>query len=115
MYGHRRDPAGYAAALEELDGRILEVCDCLGEEDLLMICADHGNDPVHTGWNHTREYVPVLVYSKKLCGDICLGTLDSLADIGATAVDFLGIGSSGPGRSFLSRIEALQNGGWRVW
>lgn len=115
VYGHRRDPAGYAAALEELDRRILEVCDCLGEEDLLMICADHGNDPVHTGWNHTREYVPVLVYSKKLCGDICLGTLDSLADIGATAVDFLGIGSSGPGRSFLSRIEALQNGGWRVW
>ena len=66
MYGHRRDPIGYGKALEEYDARLTEVLAELKEDDLLIITADHGNDPIHHGTDHTREYVPLLVYSKKM-------------------------------------------------
>ena len=65
LFGHRRDPLGYGKALEEYDARLPEVLEKLKEEDVLIITADHGNDPVHSGTDHTREYVPLLVYSKK--------------------------------------------------
>ncbi len=64
LYGHRRDPEGYGKALEEFDARLPEVLGKMKEDDLLIITADHGNDPVHHGTDHTREYVPLLVYSK---------------------------------------------------
>lgn len=65
LYGHRRDVVGYAHAIEEFDLRIPELLEAMEEDDLLMITADHGNDPTFTGTDHTREYVPLLVYSKK--------------------------------------------------
>lgn len=61
-YGHRRDPMGYGKALETYDKQLPEILDQLQEDDLLIITADHGNDPIHHGTDHTREYVPLLVY-----------------------------------------------------
>lgn len=94
-YGHRRDPLGYARAIEEFDARIPELTAVMKEDDLLMICADHGNDPVHSGWDHTREYIPLIAYSKRMergsfGAGVNLGTRDSFADIGATICDMLG-------------------------
>ena len=63
LFGHRRDPIGYGNALQEFDARLPEIIDALHEDDLLIITADHGNDPVHAGTDHTREYVPLIVYS----------------------------------------------------
>ncbi|MGE7905600.1 phosphopentomutase [Peribacillus sp. NPDC094092] len=84
LYGHRRDPEGYGKALEEFDARMPEVLDKLKEDDLLIITADHGNDPVHEGTDHTREYVPLLVYSKRFTEGAELPISDTFADIGAT-------------------------------
>ncbi|MFD6439664.1 phosphopentomutase [Peribacillus sp. NPDC060186] len=84
LYGHRRDPEGYGRALEEFDARMPEVLDKLKEDDLLIITADHGNDPVHEGTDHTREYVPLLVYSKQFTEATELPIRDTFADIGAT-------------------------------
>ncbi|PEZ71485.1 phosphopentomutase [Bacillus sp. AFS017274] len=84
LYGHRRDPEGYGKALEEFDARMPEVLDKLNEDDLLVITADHGNDPVHEGTDHTREYVPLLVYSKRFTEGAELPIRDTFADIGAT-------------------------------
>lgn len=94
-YGHRRDPLGYARAIEEFDARIPELTAAMKEDDLLMICADHGNDPVHSGWDHTREYIPLIAYSKRMesgsfGAGVNLGIRDSFADIGATICDMLG-------------------------
>ena len=104
MYGHRRDPEGYGRSLEEFDSMLPAVMNRMRPEDLLIICADHGNDPVHSGWNHTREYVPLLVYGKKVKQNINLGILDSFADVGASICDYLQIPGMGTGKSFLSRI-----------
>ncbi len=93
-YGHRRDVEGYARALEEIDvvlGRYLEE---LGEDDLLMITADHGCDPTAPGSDHTREYVPILVYNKQLEGRD-LGTRTSFADVGQTVLAWLGLSGHG--------------------
>lgn len=84
LYGHRRDPEGYGKALEEFDARMPEVLEKLTEDDLLIITADHGNDPVHEGTDHTREYVPLLVYSKRYTKGTELPVRDTFADIGAT-------------------------------
>lgn len=104
-YGHRRDPEGYARSLEEFDARIPELTDKMRDEDVLVICADHGNDPVHTGWNHTREYIPVMVCGKAVKENVDIGTLDSFADIGATISEYLGVQSNIEGASFLKRIQ----------
>ena len=90
LYGHRRDPAGYAAALEALDARMPELLARIGPDDLLLVCADHGNDPTAPGSDHTREYVPVLAWRPGI-GRVDLGTRGSLADIGATAAEWLGV------------------------
>ena len=84
MYGHRRDPEGYGKALEEFDARIPEVLEKLKEDDLLIITADHGNDPIHAGTDHTREYVPILMYSKRFTGAKEIPVRDTFADMGAT-------------------------------
>ena len=104
LYGHRRDPLGYGRCLEEFDARLPEIFDAMKEDDILILCADHGNDPVHSGWNHTREYVPVLVYGAPVREGVDLGTGATFADIGATVCDYLGVESTALGRSFLDRI-----------
>lgn len=105
LYGHRRDPIGYGKALEEFDARLPEIFDALTEEDLLILTADHGNDPTHTGTDHTREYVPLLVYSKSLQGGIALGIRETFADIGATIADIFGIPLPDHGKSFLRQLR----------
>jgi phosphopentomutase len=103
-FGHRRDPEGYGKALMEFDARIPELISSLGEEDLLIITADHGNDPVHHGTDHTREYVPLLVYHKGIAAGSHLGIRSTFADIGATIADNFGVQPPAIGESFLSKL-----------
>ena len=100
QYGHRRDALGYGKAIEEFDARLPELMKALSDDDVLMICADHGNDPVHTGFDHTREYVPVLVYGKIVKAGVDLGIRKTFADIGATVADILGAEPTKIGESF---------------
>ncbi len=104
LYGHRRDIEGYAQALSEFDAWLGAFLPQLGEEDALIITADHGCDPGYAAsTDHTREYVPVLVLGKKItpCN---LGTRESFADLAATAAELLGVTLDTPGKSFASRI-----------
>ncbi|WP_114571571.1 phosphopentomutase [Exiguobacterium flavidum] len=103
LFGHRRDPAGYAQALEEYDARLPEVLERLKEDDLLIITADHGNDPVHAGTDHTREYVPLLAYHKNVAGK-SLGIRETFADIGATVAENFGVKAPQHGKSFLNEL-----------
>ncbi|MDO4552914.1 MAG: phosphopentomutase [Bacillota bacterium] len=103
-YGHRRNPEGYGACLEELDSRIPELLAAAGPEDLLLFCADHGNDPCYKGWDHTREYTPMLAAGKPLRRGANLGTRSSFADIAATVAEYLGTGAPATGESFLQEI-----------
>jgi len=81
LYGHRRDPAGYAEALEYFDNRLPELLEMLNEDDLVIVCADHGCDPTWEGTDHTREHIPVLAYGAGMPGG-SLGQRDTFADIG---------------------------------
>lgn len=103
-YGHRRDPAGYKQALEVFDSALPDIVDALAEDDLLMITADHGNDPTFSGTDHTREYVPLLVYSKHLQGGQSLGIRQTFADMGATIADWFQITQPQIGNSFLDEL-----------
>ena len=103
-YGHRRDPEGYGKNIEMFDKRIPEILNAMGEDDILMITADHGNDPIHHGTDHTREMVPVIVYGKKLKHGVDLGTRKTFADLGATVCDFLGVKDTGFGTSFKQEV-----------
>ncbi|WP_455661289.1 phosphopentomutase [Pradoshia sp.] len=105
LFGHRRDPQGYGKALEEYDARLQEVLDKLREDDLLIITADHGNDPVHAGTDHTREYVPLLVYSKQFKEGKELPLRKTFADIGATVADNFGVKMPEHGTSFLKDLN----------
>lgn len=105
LYGHRRDPEGYAKALEHFDSRLPEVFAAMNEGDLLMITADHGNDPTFPGSDHTREYVPLLVYGKTAKPGVDLGTRGSLSDIGQTIAENFGI-KLPAGESFLQDLTA---------
>jgi len=104
-FGHRRDPIGYGNALEEFDARLPEVLEQLDEDDLLIITADHGNDPVHPGTDHTREYVPLIVYNKQMTQGKSLGIRTSFADIGATVADNFNVQLPKFGKSFLSELK----------
>lgn len=90
-YGHRRNPKGYAKALMEFDMRIGEMMDSMKEDDLLLITADHGNDPTFKGTDHTREKVPLLAYSKSIRNGKTLPERDSFGDIGATILKNFGL------------------------
>lgn len=105
LYGHRRDPKGYGEALENFDRSLPDIMELLNEDDLLIISADHGNDPVHTGTDHTREYVPLLVYSPRFTSPGCLGLRDTFSDVGATIADNFGAKLSEYGKSFLSQLK----------
>jgi len=103
LYGHRRDTEGYAKALEHFDRRLPEILSAMREKDLLVITADHGNDPTKEGSDHTREYVPLLVYGKSARAGVNLGTRRSLADIGQTIAENFGLQLK-DGESFLGEI-----------
>ena len=104
-YGHRRDPVGYGRAIEEFDARLPEIIGTMKEEDVLILCADHGNDPIHTGWDHTREYVPIVLYGEEIKAGVNLGTRNSFADIGATISDILKTEKTSIGESFLVQVK----------
>lgn len=103
LYGHRRDTEGYAKALEHFDSRLPEIIDALNDDDLLVLTADHGNDPSMPGSDHTREYVPLLVYGKLAKPGVGLGTRQSLSDIGQTIAENFGV-EIADGVSFLSEL-----------
>ena len=103
LYGHRRDTEGYAKALEHFDDRLPEIIEALNDDDLLIMTADHGNDPTKEGSDHTREYVPLLVYGKRSTPGIYLGTRQSLSDIGQTIAENFGVRIA-EGLSFLRNI-----------
>ncbi len=104
LYGHRRDTEGYAKALEHFDTRLPEIESAMREEDVMIITADHGNDPTFRGSDHTREYAPLLVYGKTSRAGVNLGTRDSLADIGQTIAANFGLRLSA-GASFLPSLK----------
>jgi phosphopentomutase len=103
LYGHRRDAEGYARALECFDERLPEIIAALEDEDLLIITADHGNDPTFRGSDHTREYTPLLVYGKQARAGVNLGTRESLSDIGQTIAENFEVRLKA-GKSFLSEV-----------
>jgi phosphopentomutase len=105
LYGHRRDPIGYGKALEEYDARLPEVFEKMQDDDLLIITADHGNDPVHPGTDHTREYVPLLVYSKRMTEGKELPICETFADIGATVAENFNVKMPNYGKSFLKELN----------
>ncbi|HWL13031.1 MAG TPA: phosphopentomutase [Ureibacillus sp.] len=104
-FGHRRDPIGYGEALEEFDRRLPEVLDALNEDDLLIITADHGNDPTFPGTDHTREYVPLLVYSPRFESTSELPLRKTFADIAATIAENFNVAAPQFGTSFLSNLK----------
>ena len=108
-FGHRRDPEGYARCLESFDRRLPEIVDRLADGDLLIITADHGNDPTYIKTtDHTREYVPLIAFDPKrrpadrAAAD--LGTRTTFADVGETVCAALGVRGTGAGESFLDRL-----------
>lgn len=105
LYGHRRDPIGYGKALEEYDARLPEVFEKMKDDDLLIITADHGNDPVHPGTDHTREYVPLIVYSKNMKEGKELPVRETFADIGATVAENFEVKAPSFGKSFLHDLK----------
>lgn len=108
LYGHRRNAQGYADELAWLDSELPRLLQNLSERDLLIMTADHGNDPTFKGTDHTREYVPVIAWTRatEAQGGPSLGTLDTFADMGQTILEALGSAEKQPiGRSFLSKVQ----------
>lgn len=105
LFGHRRDPQGYAQALEDYDARLPEIFEKMTNDDLLIITADHGNDPTYRGTDHTREYVPLLVYSPRFTEGKQLELRSTFADLGATVADNFGVHLPEYGTSFLKRFK----------
>jgi len=105
LYGHRRDPVGYAEALEQFDQAVPQLLEKLSERDLLVITADHGNDPTHTGTDHTREYVPILLYSPAFDKPRELAIRNTFSDLGATIAHNFGVETPPNGSSFLHELS----------
>lgn len=103
VYGHRRDSDGYRDCLQEFDGRLPELMETMGEKDLLLITADHGNDPTYAGTDHTREYVPLLAYSPSFTGSGVI-PVGHFADISATVAENFGVDIAMIGESFLDKL-----------
>jgi len=107
-YGHRNDVEGYAKALMDFDSRLPEIMSNLREDEVLMITADHGCDPTTESTDHSREYIPVLIYGDKIKKGIDIGTRESFTDIGKTILDMLGIyDEKANGQSFANMIMKL--------
>lgn len=105
IYGHRNDIDGYAKALTYFDTKLPEILKRLQSEDILIITADHGCDPSTSSTDHSREYIPLIVYGATIKSGINLGTLDTFADIGATIIDYFDINQKIEGNSFLNKIK----------
>lgn len=103
MYGHRRNAQGYRDCLEDFDKRMPEILESMKEDDLLLITADHGNDPTYTGTDHTREYIPLLAYSPAFKGNGVL-PVGHFADISATIAENFGVEKAMIGESFLDKL-----------
>jgi len=106
QYGHRNDIAGYAANLERFDARLARLVPMLCDGDLLVVTADHGNDPTTASTDHSREYVPLLVAGARVAAGVDLGTRETFADVGQTLAELFGVGRLRHGKSFLSELTA---------
>lgn len=104
LYGHRNDVEGYANALREFDAKIPEIIDALKDDDVLIITADHGCDPTTSSTDHSREYIPMLVYGKSIKSGVNLGTRESFSDIGKTIGEMLSVQNEISGESFAKYI-----------
>lgn len=104
LYGHRNDVDGYAKALTYFDGRVPEMLSLLGPEDLLMITADHGCDPITPSTDHSREYIPLVVAGAPVKAGSNIGTRSTFSDISATILEYFGVENPGSGTSFLQEI-----------
>jgi phosphopentomutase len=104
MYGHRNDTAGYAANLERFDERLGRLLPMIRDDDLLILTADHGNDPTTPSTDHSREFVPVLAYGARVRAGVNLGERTTFADLGQTLAEVFGVGPLACGRSFLADI-----------
>ena len=104
-FGHRRDPLGYGNALQEFDARLPEILEAMTEDDLMMITADHGNDPTFPGTDHTREYVPLIIYSPRFKGGSELALRETFADIAATVAENFNVEAPPFGKSFLNELK----------
>src|SRR5580765_3715729 len=104
QYGHRNDVAGYAANLERVDARLGELMGRLGPRDVLVVTADHGNDPTTPSTDHAREYVPVFLAGRSVRSGVDIGTRQTFADLGQTIAEMFGIGPLSHGKSFLRDI-----------
>lgn len=107
LYGHRRDTEGYAKALEHFDSHLPDIEAAMNDDDLVIISADHGNDPTYPGTDHTREYAPLLAFGRKSRA-VDLGTRGSLSDIGQTIADNFGVKLTA-GESFLAQLLRKAN------
>lgn len=105
LYGHRNNAEGYAEALKEFDRRLPEILHNLEDDDLLIITADHGCDPTTSSTDHSREYVPLLVYGKKLRRGVDLGIRNTFSDVGATVAEYLETEAFPWGKSFFRSIS----------
>ncbi|RKP51509.1 phosphopentomutase [Cohnella endophytica] len=106
LYGHRRDPEGYASCLEEFDQYLPELMQLTGDKDLLIITADHGNDPTWPGTDHTREYVPILIYNPLLANSSSsIGIRETFADLAATIAHNFEVAAPNIGKSFLELLN----------
>ena len=103
LYGHRRNAHGYRDCLHEFDERLPEIIAAMRENDLLLITADHGNDPTYAGTDHTREYIPLLAYSPSFNGNGVI-PVGHFADISATVADNFGVETAMIGESFLDKL-----------
>lgn len=106
LYGHRRNVEGYAQCLMEFDRQLPDILSALKDDDLLIITADHGNDPTAPGTDHTREYIPILNFGSSIKQAINIGTRETFADIAATISESLGIKFDGKGVSYYSEISS---------
>jgi len=104
QYGHRNDPAGYAANLERFDARLPRLLSSLRERDVLIVTADHGNDPTTPSTDHAREYVPVFLVGKTIRPGADVGTRPTFADLGQTVAEIFGVGPLDHGTSFLADV-----------
>jgi phosphopentomutase len=109
MYGHRNDTAGYAANLERFDERLGRLLPMIRDDDLLILTADHGNDPTTPSTDHSREFVPVLAFGPRVRAGVNLGERATFADLGQTIAAVFGVGPLACGRSFLADITRAES------
>ena len=104
LYGHRNDIQGFAKALEYFDNKIPEIIQNMKKTDMLIITADHGNDPSTPSTDHSREYIPILIYGQQIKENINLGIRKTYADISATILDLFNLSTLQNGESFKEEI-----------